>query len=699
MRSDSWIAGYNGVRDIFQSLEGADAASLACQAHFVVIREPGNKVMAASPSIMNSSSPRPLFFLLVSLFIINNVEKSKGFFFCDEELQYQQETMEAIIQRMRLKQGGAQFLRDYNAYEKRELPDFTPFHRQHFDFVVVGAGSAGSTIASRLTELPNIKVLLIEAGGHENLLMDVPLLALYLQLNKDTNWDYLSEPSDDYCRGVNNLQCKIARGKVMGGSSSINFMIATRGNKNDYDEWARLTGDPAWSYEEMLKYFKKLETHDFKLGEVDPEYHNFDGPTRIANAPYQTPLARAFVEAGKELGFPEVEYNGAQQTGFAYMQTNQINGERMSANRAYLHPARNRSNLFVTMHSHVTRLLIEPKTKTTWGVEFIKDGIRHQVVAKKEVILSAGGISSPQILMLSGIGPAKHLRSLNIRVLQDLPVGENMKDHIAYGGLFFGVNDTSSIVVRDFLDAEDPTIGDYLNNRTGRLATAGGCEGLGYVNVDDPMNFNNDRPNIELLFGSVSLTSSYFIRYPFGLIDEQYQKYFADRLYQHAWTILPLLMKPKSTGKILLRSKDPFAKPRIYSNYLSDPEDVRVSIQGIRWAIKVAKTQAMQKFGSRLPDRKIPGCEEHPDDSDEYWECALRTLTITLWHNSGTCRMGSQDDPNSVVNTKLQVKGMKRLRVVDTSIMPEIVTAHTHIPTIAIAEKFSDIIKKDWRLM
>lgn len=402
----------------------------------------------------------------------------------------------------------------------------------------------------------------------------------------------------------------------------------------------------------MLKYFKKLENFDVNQVRVDPEYHNFNGPVRITNPPYQTPLASAFIRAGEELGYPHVEYNGQNQTGFAYMQTNQINGERLSCNRAYLHPAKGRRNLSVSMFSQVTRILIDPKSKTAYGVEFVKFGRRIRVYARKEVILSAGGIASPQLLMLSGIGPAEHLKSLNINVIQDLPVGENMKDHIAYGGLFFTVNQSVAIVVRDYLNPVNTTISDYLTKRSGQLATAGGCEGLGYVNVDDR---TSDKPNMELLFGSVSLAASNFIRLPFGVEDHYYQQFYADKLYRHSWIILPLLMKPKSKGKILLRSKDPFSKPKIIANYFSDPDDVRVSIKGIRMSIELSKTNAMQRYGSELHNYTVPGCEIYIPDSDEYWECALRTFTVTLWHNSGTCKMGKESDPTAVVNTKLQV--------------------------------------------
>lgn len=404
----------------------------------------------------------------------------------------------------------------------------------------------------------------------------------------------------------------------------------------------------------MLKYFKKLENFDVDLAPVETQYHGFEGPVRIANAPWHSKLATAFVKAGEEMGFPPLDYNGRKQTGFSYLQTNQINGERLSGNRAYLHPARNRSNLHVTMNSSVTKLIIDPTTRTARGVSFNKRGRRTEVYARKEVILCAGAFGSPHLLMLAGIGPAEHLRSLDIPVLEDLPVGENLMDHIAYGGLFFTVNETLGIVVPEFLNPRNPSLGEYMTMRTGPLATAGGVEGLGYVNVDD-LRPENEEPNVELLLASVHMGSHPLIKVPFGISEDYYQRYYADALYKHAYTILPLMMKPKSRGVLLLNSKNPAIRPKIIPNYLADPDDVRVAIKSIKISLEVGNTKAMRKYGSKAHDYVVPGCEEFVKDSDEYWECAVRTLTITLWHFSGTCKMGSEYDRTAVVNTRLQV--------------------------------------------
>ncbi|XP_014217222.1 glucose dehydrogenase [FAD, quinone]-like [Copidosoma floridanum] len=580
-------------------------------------------------------------------------------------------------------------------FASNEVRDKTPKNGGEYDFIIVGAGSAGATIASRLSEIPELKVLLIEAGGHEKLIMDVPLLALYLQLDKNVNWDYKTEPSNDYCLGIKNRQCKVAMGRVLGGTSSINLMLAVRGNKQDYNDWAELTGDNSWSYEGMLPYFKKMENFNNDWIEYNGTYHGSGGPVHITHPNYRSALAEAFIEAGKEMGFSSGDYNGPTQTGFHFMQTNQINGERMSSNRAYLHPAKNRKNLIVSINSHVNKVLIDPQTKTAYGVEFTKHGRKIKVTAKKEVILSAGAIASPKLLMLSGIGPKEHLEKFGINVLQDLPVGRNLMDHVAYSGLFFTINKTIAIVISDVLKPTNPAIPNYLNKRTGPLASLGTAEGISFFNVDD-LKDRSDSPNIEFMFASGTLVSDPFVHNILGITGKYWTNYFADKLGRHAWLIWPILLKPKSRGKILLRSTNPKDKPRIIPNYFSDPDDVRVLIKGIRATIQLSKTKAMQQYGSQLNDRVVPGCEKYEPDSDAYWECALRTYTFTIWHHSGTCKMGRDDDESSVVNSRLKVKGITNLRVADTSVMPNIVRGHTSIPTIAISEKISDILISEY---
>ncbi|XP_058800449.1 glucose dehydrogenase [FAD, quinone]-like [Phymastichus coffea] len=589
--------------------------------------------------------------------------------------------------------GISNFLREGDELLRHELEDAPPAYDQQYDFVVVGAGSAGATVASRLSEAEDATVLLIEAGRNENLLMDIPVLVNYLQFSS-INWAYRTESSNRYCLGMTDRKCNFPRGKVMGGSSVLNYMIATRGDPRDYDGWAEM-GNDGWSYGELLKYFRKLEEIGVDELRADDKLHNTEGPLYIDHPTFHTPLADAFLRAGLQLGYPVIDYNGDEHVGYSFIQATIKNGTRMSSNRAYLHPARHRPNLSLSRMSHANKVLIDPLTKRALGVDFTKYGRNFRVRARKEVILCAGAIGSAQILMLSGVGPSDHLREMGVPLLQNAPVGRNLMDHIAYGGLVFLVDQPVSIRTKDLINPVKPYLSDFFNKHTGPLTVPGGCEALAFVDVDRPNDLTS-WPNIELLFIGGSVVSDASFHHNIGISDKYWNKYFARLTGAHSWTIFPMLMRPKSRGKILLRSNNPNVHPRIFANYLDDPEDVRVMIKGIRAAIQVSKTEPMRRFKSKLYDLPVPGCEAHRYDSDEYWECAIRTFPFTIYHHSGTCKMAPDTDPSGVVNPRLQVKGIKGLRVADASIMPMIMTGHPNIPVIMIGEKLADMVKEDW---
>ncbi|KAJ8682899.1 hypothetical protein QAD02_018691 [Eretmocerus hayati] len=594
----------------------------------------------------------------------------------------------------RLAEGCKDFVRESEKFIASEFKDSTPRYNQEYDFIVVGAGTAGSVVAARLSEIEDCSVLLIEAGPNENLLMGIPLIVNYLQFNDELNWRYHTEPSKTFCQGMKNRRCNWPRGKVMGGSSVLNYMIATRGHPWDYNNWAAM-GNEGWSYDELLKYFRKLEDIGIREFQEDRVMHNVNGPVHITYPPYHTPLAESFLEAGLEMGYPIVDYNSHQEIGFSYIQANIRNGTRLSMNRAYLYPANKRKNLYVSRLSHVNKVLIDPATKRAYGVDFSKLGLNIRVRARKEIILCAGAVSSPHLLMLSGVGPAEHLKEMQIPLIQDLPVGENLMDHIAYGGLVFTVDQPVSIRTQDITDPVKPYIRDFLSRRLGPLTVPGGCEALAFMDVDNGVD-PDGLPNMELLFIGASVVSDATIRNNVGISDEFWGKMFGRVAGKYSWTIFPMLMRPNSKGKMLLRNKDPKGKPKIYPNYLDDPEDVRVMIKGIRAAIEVSKTRSMRRFNSLFYDYIVPGCEDHEYDSDPYWECALRTFTFTIYHHSGTCKMAPEYDPTGVVNPRLQVKGIQGLRVADASIMPMIMTGHTNIPVVMIGEKLADLVKEDW---
>jgi choline dehydrogenase-like flavoprotein len=571
----------------------------------------------------------------------------------------------------------------------REFPDQSKLSKE-YDFIVIGAGSAGCVLANRLSENPKIKVLLIEAGPSENMLMDVPMMVHYLQ-SYSVNWGYKTEPSDKYCLGMKNNQCNWPRGKVMGGSSVLNYMVYTRGNRRDYDKWSAL-GNPGWDFKNVSKYFEKLE--NFVVSDAAPTNHGTSGPLTVSSIKFKSPTSKAFVRAGIEKGFPKVDYNGPTQTGFSFLQATIKNGTRQSTNVAYLYPITNRKNLHVKKSSHVTRLLIDAE-KRVFGVEFVSRGRVYSVNASREVILSAGAINTPQILMLSGIGPTKHLQQLGIKTVANLAVGYNLMDHTAPGALTFMVNSTTYQHSK-ILDLKALSL--YANTLDGPLSSAGGVESIAFIDTEDPTN-PDGFPDLELLHLGGSVNIDPIFKQNFGIRDDIYNDMFAPLgLDGTTFMVFPMVLRPKSRGRIKLRTKNPFDHPIIIPNYFSDPYDVKISVRGIRQMIDLLDTKAFRRLNAELLKTPLKTCKSYEFNSDDYWECYTRHFTFTIYHHCGTAKMGPASDRRAVVDPELRVYGVKGLRIADASIMPEIISAHTNAPTIMIGEKASDMIKETWRI-
>ncbi|CAD7087595.1 unnamed protein product [Hermetia illucens] len=583
----------------------------------------------------------------------------------------------------------------YFRYDRLD-PESRPIDQQIFlkeyDFIVVGSGSAGAVVANRLTEIQPWKVLLLEAGPDENEISDVPALAAYLQLSK-LDWQYKTEPSDRACLGMKNNRCNWPRGKVLGGSSVLNYMLYVRGNRYDYDHWESL-GNPGWGFKDVLHYFKKSEDNRNPYLNKN-KYHQTGGLLTVQESPWHTPLVAAFVEAGTEIGYDNRDINGEQQAGFMIAQGTIRRGSRCSTAKAFLRPIRLRPNLHISMNSHVTKVVINPVTKRATGVEFVKNGKLFRINARKEVILSAGAINSPQVLMLSGVGPKSHLESHGIKVIKDLPVGENLQDHVGMGGLTFLV-DKPVAIVQDHFNPTSLTY-QYVLNERGPMTTLGGVEGLAFVHTKYS-NKSIDWPDIQFHMAPASINSDNGaqVKKVLGLKERVYNDVYKPIGNKDSWTIMPLLLRPRSRGWVRLKSKNPFQYPLINANYFDDPLDIKTLVEGAKIALRVADARVFKQFGSRVYRKHLPNCKHLKLLSDEYLECQARTISMTIYHQSGTCKMGPAWDQEAVVDPRLRVYGISGLRVIDASIMPTVSSGNTNAPVIMIAEKGADLIKEDW---
>ncbi|XP_050068974.1 glucose dehydrogenase [FAD, quinone]-like [Anopheles maculipalpis] len=583
---------------------------------------------------------------------------------------------------------------NYDLFDPENRPFNVPEVDRDYDFIVVGAGSAGAVVASRLSEIGGWKVLLLEAGGHETEISDVPILSLYLHKSK-LDWKYRTQPQKTACQAMKDNRCCWTRGKVLGGSSVLNTMLYIRGNKRDFDLW-RALGNPGWGYEDVLPYFRKSEDQRNPYLARNKRQHGTGGLLQVQDAPYLTPLGVSFLQAGEEMGYDIVDVNGEQQTGFAFFQFTMRRGTRCSTSKAFIRPVRNRKNLHVALFAHVTRVILDPESKRALGVEFIRHGKKQQAFATREVILSAGAIGTPHLLMLSGIGPRENLERVGVPVVHDLPgVGQNLQDHIAVGGLVFRIDQPISVIMNRLVNLNSAL--RYAVTEDGPLTSSIGLEAVGFISTKYA-NQSDDWPDIEFMLTSASTPSDGGdqVKKAHGLKDEFYEDMFSSINNQDVFGVFPMMLRPKSRGFIRLQSRNPLRYPLLYHNYLTHPDDVGVLREGVKAAIAFGETQAMKRFGARFHSKQVPNCRHLPEFTDEYWDCAIRQYTMTIYHMSGTAKMGPPDDPWAVVDPKLRVYGIKGLRVIDASIMPRITSGNINAPVIMIGEKGADLIKELW---
>lgn len=541
----------------------------------------------------------------------------------------------------------------------------------YYSFIVVGSGPAGATVAARLSEGKH-KVLLLEAGKDEPPASQIPS-NLQLFLGTELDWQYKTTNESFACLSTNG-SCSWPRGKNLGGCTAHHGMAYHRGHAKDYQRWVDM-GNEGWSWDDVLPIFKRAENNR-EIGRVDAEFHGTGGYLTVERFPYQPPMAWDILAAADAVGIGTTEdLVGKKITGFTVAQTISRDGVRLSSSRASLWPARNRKNLHISTESYVVKILTSNNRAV--GVQYLKGNKLYTVRVKHEVIVCGGTINSPHLLMLSGIGPAEHLRSHGIQVVVDLPgVGKNLHNHVSYG-LDYTIDEPDSP------DLNTNSADEYLYNQTGPLS----CTGLAQVTGMTNSRYNEpDDPDLQ------------FFHAGFQAICPTGDRIADLESYDNKKTVrfTAVNVQTKSRGQITLASNNPLDPPIIWSNELSEDRDV----DGLREAMKIfeemTKALPLRKYNLTMVEPKVPACSHLTWDSSEYWTCVIRYDTRPENHQAGTCKMGPANDTMAVVDSRLKVHGMVGLRVADASIMPQVVSGNPHAPIAMIGDKAADMIIADF---
>ena len=533
-----------------------------------------------------------------------------------------------------------------------------------YDYIIIGAGSAGCMLAKRLTENPQKRVLLIEAGKSDNYIwIHIPVGYLYCIDNPRADWRFKTVEE----KGLNGRSLLYPRGRVLGGCSSINGMIYMRGQVGDYESWVQATGDEAWSWDNALKRYKSFE--DYHSG--TNQWHSQGGEWTVSKQRLRWPIMDKFKEAAVQAGIPASDdFNRGDNFGVGYFDVSQRNGWRLNTSKAFLKDAAKRNNLTILTEAIVTKLKIDPVTKNCLGVEYLKNGVSAESLISRggEVILSAGAIGSVQILERSGVGSAAHLQSLGIPVIADLPgVGENLQDHLQLR-MIYKVSGIKTLNTKANSWFGKMMIGlEYLLKRSGPMSMA--PSQLGAFAFSSP---DQKSANVEYHVQPLSL-----------------ERFGEDLHSFNAFTASVCNLRPTSRGSVHITSTDPEAPPAIHPNYLSTDEDKKVAAESLRLTRKIVEQAALAPYS---PEEYKPGVQYQ---SDADLVKAAGDIGTTIFHPVGTCKMGRDDDPMAVLDSELRVRGIQHLRVVDASAMPTITSGNTAAPTMLIAERAAELLTRE----
>ena len=549
-----------------------------------------------------------------------------------------------------------------------------------YDYIIVGAGTAGCVLANRLTEDPNTTVLLLEAGSSDAKFgFRVPLLSFF---NTDVDWQHKTVPQKNNLVPIKNRQATLVAGKVVGGSSSINALLYVRGSPANYDGWAA-NGAEGWKYDDVLPYFLKSENS--LLGENN-KYHSTGGPLTVSYS-YTGVASKGFLEAGKRLGYKVGDYNGESPIGFSAAQSTIENGKRVSSANAFLHPVIDRSNLYIGTGVVVQKVLFDDNNKAV-GVVYVQNGFQRIIRAKKEIILSAGAISSPHILLLSGIGPASQLNESGIKTIRDLPVGKNLRDHMFIGVEYILPSDHEwyDMVIHPSTIMKFDVFYQYLVHGSGPLSSRA-VTSLAFLKTNENLTYvDTEVEFVEAFVSGSDVWEKWGVSRSevFGDID-------LSALRGYSLLISPLDLR--NVGEIKLNASHPQGQPLIDPHFLEDCHDMEAFKKVIKIAQKIGKAFPLHHKGIKLAAELAKSPFEY--DSEEFWEWYIERMAYSSFQYSGTCKMGAVDDASSVVDPTLKVKGVKGLRVVDASVMPKLPSGNTVAAVYMIAEKAADMIKAD----